>query len=409
MKPLTEPKPPQEVPIAEAIKLAAALHQNGEREDAEKLYRRILEVEPDQPDALNFLGVLTFQQGDAGEAIRLIRRSIEVAPDLADARNNLGNILRSQGQLEEACQEYQRAVELDPENAGSRHNYACALTAEGRYEKALEHFLKAIDLIPQHTDAYRRAGQILYLQGRLEEAVHLYRQWLKQDPDHPIAAHMLAACSGVDPPPRASDDYIQRVFDTFSESFDQVLERLDYRAPELIAEAIGREVGGPRGALQVLDVGCGTGLCGPLLKPYAERLVGVDLSRGMLDKARERGAHHELVQAELTAFLAGHAADYDVIVSADTLCYLGELEPVFLAAARALRPGGHFAFTVEEADASEVGSGFVLNPYGRYAHTASYLEEALSAASLGIVSMAGREIRSESRRPVRGLVVVCSV
>lgn len=117
---MPESSPPQEVSIAEALKLAAALHQDGKRKDAVTLYHRILQVAPDQPDALNFLGVLTFQDGDADEATRLIKRAVQVQPDLADAHNNLGNVLRQQGRLEEACEAYRQAVALDAHNVGSR-------------------------------------------------------------------------------------------------------------------------------------------------------------------------------------------------------------------------------------------------------------------------------------------------
>ena len=147
-----------------------------------------------------------------------------------------------------------------------------------------------------------------------------------------------ATASPTAPP----DAYIETVFDGFANSFDAKLAMLDYRAPALVAETVSSLFGEPaRKKLAVLDAGCGTGLCGPLLAPYARRLDGVDLSEQMLAKARARNVYDTLAKAELTAFIDGAAPrSYDLIVSADTLCYFGDLQAVARAAAKALRSTG---------------------------------------------------------------------
>jgi predicted TPR repeat methyltransferase len=445
------------VTIPEALRLAAGLHQDGLLQDAETLYRRILHVVPDQPEAMNFLGVLTFHKGNPAEALTWIDRAIEVQPDYADAHNNRGNLLRHQGDLAGACEAYRRAVTLDPDNVGSRYNWACALAAHGEYAAAVVQYRRAIGLNPQHTEAYRRAGRILCQLGRVPEAADLYLRWLKHEPDHPIARHMLAACCGGETPTRASDEYVQRVFDGFSESFDKVLEGLDYRAPQLIAAALAglypvatsaeiaaadeRPSGTAGVPLDLLDAGCGTGLCGPLIRRYARQLVGVDLSRGMLDKARARGVYDTLVQAELTTYLQSQHAAFDSVVSADTLCYFGDLTPVFRAVAGALRPGGSFVFTTEQADrmpekaAEKRGqtpsilclhddaatrprgsdpffqqppeaAGYRLNVHGRYSHTAEYVRSRLSEAGFTVVAVEKQMLRTENSQPVNGLLVI---
>src|SRR5260370_26931297 len=106
---------------------------------------------------------------------------------------------------------------------------------------------------------------------------------------------MLAALTGEDVPARASSGYVRTVFDRFAESFDEKLHSLDYRARQLVSAAVAAAFGAGRGDLEVLDAGCGTGLCGPLLRPYARRLVGVDLSSAMLQRAGLRGCYDALV------------------------------------------------------------------------------------------------------------------
>jgi predicted TPR repeat methyltransferase len=214
---------------------------------------------------------------------------------------------------------------------------------------------------------------------------------------------MLSACTGRDTPPRASDGYVQQSFDSFAASFESKLAKLAYRAPALVSAMLDDAGLDQSRSLDVLDAGCGTGLCGPLIAPYARRLTGVDLSGGMLSQAREKNIYDELLQAELTEYLRGRTDAFDVIVSADTLVYFGGLEDVAAAAAGALRPGGLFIFTVEHG-AGESAPDHRLQTSGRYAHARPYVERLLGSCGFA-VDIGQAELRLESGVPVEGLVV----
>src|SRR5690606_19546826 len=134
--------------------------------------------------------------------------------------------------------------------------------------------------------------------GRIEEAGQVYSRWLAVEPTSVKARHMRSACEGVDVPDRAADAYITEIFDAFASTFDEKLAKLDYRAPALVAEAVD-SLGLPPDGADVLDAGCGTGLCGPLIAPHAKTLVGVDLSGGMIAEAEELGVYDELAVGEL--------------------------------------------------------------------------------------------------------------
>jgi predicted TPR repeat methyltransferase len=433
---------PGGVSPAEALAFAVQLHRNRQLRAAAEVYQRVLRVVPDQPDALHFLGVICHQIGRSDEAIRMIRRSLEVQPDHADARNNLGNVLKESGRLAEAEAVYREAIALRPDHAGAysnlgvvlkdlerhdeavaaferalaidptygdaQHNLGTVLMAMSRHEEGLTAYRRAIELRPYHSEAYNLLGRALHRAGRVAECESVFRTWVRRDPDNPIARHMLAACTGQAVPERASDGYVQRTFDGFSGCFDQVLTRLEYRAPEMIAATLAEGLPAPGKRDEVLDAGCGTGLCGPVLAPYARRLVGVDLSPGMLDKARGRDLYDELIQAELTEHLARHPAAYDLIAFADTLVYFGDLAAVFEAASGALRPGGHAVFTVESGahDGGASRDGFRLLPHGRYCHSEAYLRRALGAAGLSVRTVGSGTVRREAGDPVAGFVVL---
>jgi predicted TPR repeat methyltransferase len=249
---------------------------------------------------------------------------------------------------------------------------------------------------------------VLCILGRFDEAAQLYRDWLASDPGNPSAQHYLAACTGQGVPARASDAYVASTFDDFAQSFDTKLEALGYRAPALIGAAVRALLGAPNKELDILDAGCGTGLCGPMLSPYARKLVGVDLSVQMLDRARHRGGYDVLYRVELTAFIDDQPQAFDVIVSADTLCYFGDLSAVSVAAYQSLRPGGRLFFTVEvlqPADATGPQTGFLLQTSGRYSHTKDYVRSKLLEAGFTNLALEEVVLRNEAAEPVHGYLV----
>jgi predicted TPR repeat methyltransferase len=431
--------PSQPLAIDEAMRLAMGLHRAGHREDAYKIYSRVLGLVPNHPDALHFMGVLAHDQGCDEEAIRLMSYSVVLVPDHAGFRSNLGNLLLDNERFEEAEREYRHALALDPDRPDALNNYAVLCKGLGRYEEAERSLLRAIELAPDFTDARNNLAGLYFRQGRFDEsleqarealdrapkdarthemrgyvysrlgrfdeAAKVYREWLEDEPDNPKALHHLAACTGQGVPIRASDAYVQYVFDSFSKSFDSKLAMLGYRAPTLVAGAVSDCLEASASGLDVLDAGCGTGLCAALLKPFAGRLTGIDLSQGMLAKARGRGLYDRLHQAELTAYMQQHPAQYDVVVSADTLVYFGALDEVVLAAAQALRSGGHLCFTVETLATGDMGD-YRLQHHGRYAHSKAYLEAMLDRAGFAVLKLDLEVLRSEGGEPVAGWLVL---
>jgi predicted TPR repeat methyltransferase len=434
----SEPDDSRELSIDEAVALAIALQQGDELDAAHEVYRRVLETHPRHPDALHFAGVLAHQQGRHDEAVVLIERSLAVVPDRADCYSNLGIILQSTGRFAQAIDVYRRAIALEPDHANAHNNLGAVLRATGDPAGAEAEYRAAIAIDPGHIDAYTNLGillngvkrtgeaaacfsKVITLRpkhkdarrllalahctlGETEEAVKIFDEWLDDEPDDPIARHLWSACTGREVPPRASDAFVERTFDSFAASFESKLERLSYRAPALVAAALAASGLEPAKQLDVLDAGCGTGLCAPGVASYARRLTGVDLSDGMLTRAKEKGVYDVLAKAELTEFLRGCHEAFDVIVSADTLVYFGALEGVFAAAARALRPNGVFVFTLEHAVDADPDVESRLQYHGRYSHARAYVERTL--AGVGFESIfTEAELRMEAGSPVAGLVV----
>jgi len=430
--------PTRELTLDEAIELAITLQQQDELVAAGELLRRALEIAPDHPRALHYAGVLAHQQGRGDEAIALIQKSLLIEPGRADCHSNLGIVFQAAGRLAEAIDECQRAIGIDAGHANAHSNLGVLLRATGRPAEAEAAYRTAIQLNPEHIDAYtnlgillnglrrteeaaacfcrvitlrpkhREARKLLALAhctlGEVNEAAHIFEEWLGEEPEDPIALHMCAACTGEDVPARASNAFVERTFDSFASSFEAKLEKLSYRAPALVAGMLEGSGLAPSHSLDTLDAGCGTGLCGPLVAPYARRLVGVDLSEGMLTLAKQKKIYDTLIRMDLAEFLRQQTDAFDVIVSADTLVYFGDLEDVVESAATALRPGGILIFTLEEAFEEQLDLGYRLEFHGRYTHARAYVERVLGRAGLR-PEIARGELRTESGAPVAGLVV----
>ncbi len=436
----TSDPPSRELTIDEAIAVAIGLQKQQHLAEAEQLYARVLEVAPHHPDALHYTGLLAHQQGRGDEAVKLIEESLALAPNQADWHSNYAIVLQSRGRFDDAIREYERAISINPQHANAHSNLGVLLRVTGRKEEAEAAYRTAIHLAPDHADAHTNLGILLNGLGRskeasdcfcraltlrpkhrdtrrllvlahcmigeVDEAVKLLEEWLAEEPGNPIAAHMLAASTGRDVPSRASDAFVVNTFDSFASSFEVKLESLSYRAPILVADTLADAGLAADGRLVVLDAGCGTGLCGPLLRPYASRLVGVDLSGGMLDHARRKEIYTDLVQSELTEFLSAEHQAFDVIVAADTLVYFGDLRPFCRGAAGALRDTGHLVFTVEHKGAQD-GADFRLELHGRYSHSREYVLGVLGEAGLS-AHIRQANLRMEAGEPVAGLVVLAA-
>lgn len=427
----------RELTLDEAVDVGVLLLKQKRNDDADQVFVRILRVAPEYPRALHFAGIAAHLNGRGDDAIRLLEQSLDAQPDEADWHNNFGIVLQERGHLERAIASYERAVALNPEHADAFSNLGVLLRATGRPVEAEEAYKKAIRLNPNHIDAYRNLGvlltglkrsdeavlcycKIITLQpkhrdarrllalahctlGEVEEATRIFREWHEEDPDDPVALHMLAACTGEEVPVRASDGFVVTTFDGFAASFESKLAKLSYRAPALVAGMLD-DTGEPPGKqFDVLDAGCGTGLCGPLLAPWARTLIGVDLSPGMLQHAKEKSVYDQLYEVELTAYLLDNPTAFDLIVSADTLCYFGDLRAVVGAAAGSLRPGGRFVFTVEHAG-DDSAMGYRIETHGRYSHARGYVEQVFTEAGFDVAT-GEAELRMEAGIPVRGLVV----
>ncbi|UPY36153.1 tetratricopeptide repeat protein [Sediminicoccus sp. KRV36] len=378
----------------ELLHRGIARHRAGRLDEAVSLYRRALRLAPGHPDAENLLGVAARQRGDLPAALAHAARAVAAAPDSALFLANQGAALAEAGRLAEAIAALRGAIQRNPADAMSLRNLGQALTAAGQPEAALDPLTQATRLAPEAPEAWLALAHAAREAGRMDAARAAAEQ--VRGPLAEQAGFLLAALGAGPVPSRAPAAYVRELFDAFAPRFDAELEgALAYRTPALLAAMIE---GLPKG--RVLDLGCGTGLSGLALKPFATRLEGLDLSPRMLNQARARGIYHALHEADLLEFLPRSPQAWDLIAAADVLNYLGDLAPALAAMQAALKPGGTALFSLEAGEA-EVALGAGL----RFRHNPEHALALAEAAGLRLVAREDAVLRTEKGRDVAGVLV----
>lgn len=291
--------------------------------------------------------------------------------------------------------------------ADRRYRWAMDYLERGEAVAASDILTQALETAPAFAAAWFALAQIRERAGDLAGAVQAYSAARDSGPAdlHGASLHLVRLGEG-----RASSrmeaEYARLVFDGNAAEFDDTLiNRLGYRGPQLLLEAIRRISGGVPNFRSALDLGCGTGLSGAAFRPYCARLAGVDISAAMIVRAKDRAVYDRLHEGEMLEFLSSEPAGvHDLIVAADVLVYVGDLGPVLRDAARTLAPGGLVAFSVE----AHSGPGAVLQPTLRYAHGVDAVEAAATGAGLHLLELVPVSTRSEKGVPVPGLVVIAS-
>ncbi len=286
--------------------------------------------------------------------------------------------------------------------ADRRADYAEMLFAVGEHAAAAELLLSALELAPSWALGWFRLGEMQEALGALDEAARSWMTALRLEPaDRPGAALKLALIGHASQAVAAPSAFVEALFDQYVGSFDSSLVgKLGYRVPHHVLEAIRAR--GERRFSLALDLGCGTGLMGEMLRPVTERLEGYDLSAGMLRKALEKGVYDHLAKADISAFsYSGPKAD--LVTAADVFIYMGALQPVVSTVAGLLADGGLLAFSLEKLAGDD---DFRLQPSRRYAHSENYVRRLLEQNGLTLLSLDERALRQDRGEPVAGMIVV---
>ena len=417
------------------LELAGQHHRAGRLDDAVVHYRSALEVDPNCVEGHFNLGLALKNLGQLDGAVTHYRKVLKINPGHAKAHNNLGNTLRDQGRPVDAIASYRKAIELRSDYAEAHYNLGVALIKPGRLDEAVEHFETALEIKPDFAQAHNNLGNLLRDLGRTEDSVASYRAALEPAPDYAEAhgnlgnalrdlgrmdeagksydraleidpglddiRHIRSAIAG-ETTEIAPAGYVRKLFDFYATRFDDhLVNKLGYEVPSLLRQAVDSLKDRPATFRRALDLGCGTGLVGDNFKDIVEDIGGIDLSPAMVGQARHKDVYDELYVGDLCEVLEGpdiRNSGFDLVLSADTFIYIGNLDPVFAAVGKAMPVGGLFVFSVEFLDRGT----YELLPSGRYSHSDGYIGELASDHGFSRESCHRVRVRIDRDCPISG-------
>ena len=347
--------------------------------------------------------------------------------DLVEQQRELESFVLSRfdvGEYTEALACVLSALQRLPHSARLCNLHGVILATLGDHERAIAAFQAALSLDEGLSSAWHNLGNSLDLLGRTSEAAQAYQKGAARNAGE--ATEFELAAKGLAPAPlRAPPGFISDYFDAYASRYDDHMARLAYVAHLHLGPLLKSVCGAMpwQKPCQVLDLGCGTGLGGMALREFADKLVGVDLSRNMLAMASQRKTYDALIQAECVDYLQNSQEPYGLIAALDMLIYVGDLYPLFRAAVARLTINGLLALSIEllptdclgtptEEQASEAAKGaparqdYLLTPHRRFAHALTYVETLGTELGLTLAAKEHIAIRQEGSAKVEGALLI---
>ena len=177
--------------LAQNFERAVALHQQGRLDEAEPIYRSILQSKPREAPVRQLLGLVAYQRGNLKEAAELIETAILASPDQADFHNNLGEIYRGLNRMADAAKCYERALRLNSSYAHAHNNLGLARKALGDRTVARLCFQAALRVDPGFAEAWTNLGVLQQQDGELTEALACFEHAAVAKPGFALAHWLL--------------------------------------------------------------------------------------------------------------------------------------------------------------------------------------------------------------------------
>ena len=319
----------------------------------------------------------------------------------------LGHIALAESDYHTALKYYLRQAEREA-SAEVYFNIAVILTAKQRQKEAMEYYRQALKLDENYVACYQNIGLIYLSQGSTQDALEAYRQAQALDPTNKEVNYICQALSGdLDQPSSPPPSFVSNLFDQYAPYYDtHLIETLRYQVPEQCVDLLLSEgTLNKDNPLTICDLGCGTGLVGMLLTPYASSLTGIDISEQMITLARKKKIYNALLIGDISEVI-NTLQNFDLIVAGDMLPYIGDVSALFKILAKHLNKDGTICLSFEVASDNNKDKDYSLQQSARYAHSITYIEQIAQINNLLIHAKTATILRQDHKKAVKGCIVI---
>ncbi len=365
--------------------------------EAKQVLDTLLALTPEHVGGLFQLGCFYMQENNYLAAIEPLAKIAERFPNHFETQTNLATCLFKLGRLKEAKKTYLNALALKKDDVQIYFNLAVIESQFGNLFAAENYYLKALTINPDNFSIQYNLGVLLMKLQKSSDALQHFYQALKVEPDNVVVQHLINVIMQNKKITSAPLEYIRSLFDSYAYHYDaHMLNDLHYQLPELMFAAIQQFSQVAYQQWRILDLGCGTGLCGESFKYSSNYLVGVDIAQQMLDVAQQKNIYDELILSDIFAYLKNQLNHWNLILAGDVLGYVGDLNEFFPLVKQALTSSGYFIFSTE----IEEQANYRMTSSGRFAYQRDYLEQLMKKNHFTLVSYQQITLRTQQEQPV---------
>ncbi len=363
-------------------------------EAAEQAFKQVLTFNEEHVQALVNLGVIALKNKQDQTAIDYFTKALALDNDELDARNNLAATFMHHDRFENALMHYDVLLQTEPNNEEYLYNSGVAQMALGHLNEAILLFEQLIGHNPAHAPALNNLAAVHIKLDNRDKAKGYLEQTLVINPDDKISQHLLHAICGVKESVSVPE-YAKNLFNNYALYYDQHMQgTLNYSIPGHISRTLQQL--SITCVEKTLDLGCGTGLSGAVVREYSKQLTGVDIAEKMIANAQKKGIYDTLTQQDIIDFLQHSTQAYDLIIAADVLPYLGDLEQLIVLISQHLSPNAYFIATCEVNKEDP----WQLQYSARFSHNPHYIATLAAQNNLSVIRQELVPGRIQNQQPL---------
>lgn len=334
-------------------------------------------------------------------ALTILNKLCIENPKQAEIPAEIGIFFQSRNMPLKAEMFYLESLKINNSQATLYYNLGIIYQSLERTDEAVNAYRSAININSNYARAYANLAYLYHQIGDTGNCIETFKSALKEDPDNPQIKHMMLSCGIGETPDTADKNYIRNTFDEYADRYDDhLISKLKSQTPKLTYEATIEHITRNNDNKTILDLGCGTGLCGELFGNDKFTLTGVDLSEKMIAEARKKKIYKELYVSEINEYINNCMSQYDAVIASDVFVYIGKLDDIISNIKKIMKDNSIFTFTIETLD--ENNDDYILETTGRYKHNPSYIDRLINNCNFKTLLSEERTIRQQHGKHVTG-------